>query len=46
MLHGNPSKMIFFQGAPDNDYESTMKFLDTARANGAQNIGIIVEAAQ
>ena len=46
VLHGNPSKMIFFQGAPDNDYESTMKFLDTARANGAQNIGIIVEAAQ
>ena len=46
LLHGNTSKMIFFQGAPDNDYETTMKFLDLARENGAKNIGIIVEAAQ
>src|SRR5579859_4995480 len=46
LLLGNTSKMIFFQGAPDNDYETTMKFLDTARMNGAKNIGIIVEAAQ
>ena len=46
LLHGNTSKMIFFQGAPENDYETTMKFLDTARQAGAKNIGIIVEAAQ
>jgi biopolymer transport protein TolR len=46
VLHGNSSKMIFFQGSPENDYETTMKFLDLARTNGAKNIGIIVEAAQ
>jgi biopolymer transport protein ExbD len=46
VLHGNSSKMIFFQGSPENDYETTMKFLDMARTNGAKNIGIIVEAAQ
>ena len=46
IMHGNPSKMVFFQGSPEVDYESTMKFLDTARENGAKNIGIIVEAAQ
>lgn len=46
VLHGNQSKMVFFQGAGENDYETTMKFLDMARANGAKNIGIIVEAAQ
>ena len=46
VLHGNQSKMVFFQGAPENDYESTMKFLDMARISGARNIGIIVEAAQ
>src|SRR5437764_448148 len=46
IMHGNPSKMVFFQGAPENDYESTMKFLDMARVSGAKNIGIIVEAAQ
>ena len=46
IMHGNPSKMVFFQGAPENDYESTMKFLDMARNAGAKNIGIIVEAAQ
>ena len=43
LLHGNTSKMIFFAGSKDVDYETTMKFLDTARANGAKNIGIIVE---
>jgi biopolymer transport protein ExbD len=46
VMHGNTSKMIFFQGSPENDYETTMKFLDMARVNGAKNIGIIVEAAQ
>ena len=46
VMHGNTSKMIFFQGSPENDYETTMKFLDMARINGAKNIGIIVEAAQ
>jgi len=46
IIHGNQSKMVFFQGSPENDYESTMKFLDSARASGAKNIGIIVEAAQ
>ena len=46
VIHGNTSKMVFFQGAPENDYESTMKFLDMARTSGAKNIGIIVEAAQ
>jgi len=43
LLHGNTSKMIFFAGSRDVDYDSTMKFLDVARANGAKNIGIIVE---
>ena len=46
IMHGNPSKMVFFQGSPEVDYESTMKFLDLARSSGAKNIGIIVEAAQ
>jgi len=46
VLHGNTSKMIFFQGSPENDYETTIKFLDMARSNGGKNIGIIVEAAQ
>jgi biopolymer transport protein TolR len=46
ILHGNTSKMVFFQGSPDVDYEATMSFLDMARASGAKNIGIIVEAAQ
>ena len=46
IMHGNTSKMVFFQGSPDVDYESTMTFLDLARASGAKNIGIIVEAAQ
>src|SRR4051812_43976602 len=43
ILHGNTSKMVFFSGGRDVDYETTMKFLDLARASGAHNIGIIVE---
>ena len=43
VLRGNTSKMVFFSGARDVDYETTMKFLDLARASGAKNIGIIVE---
>jgi biopolymer transport protein ExbD len=43
ILRGNTSKMVFFAGARDVDYENTMKFLDLAKASGAQNIGIIVE---
>jgi biopolymer transport protein TolR len=43
ILKGNTSKMVFFAGGRDVDYETTMKFLDLARAAGAKNIGIIVE---
>ena len=43
ILRGNTSKMVFFSGARDVDYDTTMRFLDTARASGAKNIGIIVE---
>jgi biopolymer transport protein TolR len=43
ILHGNTSKMVFFSGSRDVDYETTLKFLDMARASGAKNIGIIVE---
>jgi biopolymer transport protein ExbD len=43
ILHGNTSKMVFFAGGRDVDYETTMRFLDLARASGAKNIGIIVE---
>ena len=43
ILRGNTSKMVFFSGGRDVDYETTMKFLDLARASGAKNIGIIVE---
>ena len=46
IMHGNTSKMVFFQGSPDNDYETTMRFLDMARTSGCKNIGIIVEQAQ
>ncbi|SRR5258706_3640197 len=46
VIHGNQSKMVFFQGSPDVDYDSTMRFLDSARAAGCKNIGIIVEQAQ
>ncbi len=43
ILHGNTSKMVFFAGARDVDYETTIRFLDTARESGCKNIGIIVE---
>ena len=43
ILKGNTAKMVFFSGARDVDYDSTLTFLDVARANGAKNIGIIVE---
>ncbi len=43
ILHGNTSKMVFFSGGRDVDYETTMRFLDLARASGCKNIGIIVE---
>jgi biopolymer transport protein ExbD len=43
ILRGNTSKMVFFSGSRDVDYETTIKFLDLARASGAKNIGIIVE---
>lgn len=43
ILRGNTSKMVFFSGGRDVDYDTTMKFLDLARASGAKNIGIIVE---
>ena len=46
ILRGNTAKMVFFAGARDVDYDTTMKFLDLARSSGAKNIGIIVEAAQ
>lgn len=46
ILHGNTSKMVFFSGSRDVDYEKTMSFLDQARAAGCKNIGIIVEEAQ
>ncbi len=43
ILHGNTSKMVFFSGGRDVDYETTMSFLDLARSAGCKNIGIIVE---
>jgi biopolymer transport protein TolR len=43
ILHGNTSKMVFFAGSRDVDYDSTIRFLDLARASGCKNIGIIVE---
>src|SRR5216684_3860346 len=43
ILHGNTSKMVFFSGARDVDYDATIKFLDMARESGVKNIGIIVE---
>ncbi len=43
VLRGNTSKMVFFSGGREVDYDSTMRFLDLARASGARNIGIIVE---
>ena len=46
IIHGNQSKMVFFQGSPEVDYDTTIRFLDSARAAGCKNIGIIVEQAQ
>jgi biopolymer transport protein ExbD len=43
ILKGNTSKMVFFAGDPEVDYEKTMQFLDLARSAGAHNIGIIVD---
>jgi biopolymer transport protein TolR len=43
ILRGNTSKMVFFSGSREVDYDTTIKFLDLARASGAKNIGIIVE---
>jgi len=43
ILKGNTAKMVFFSGHPEVNYEDSIKFLDMARASGAQNIGIIVE---
>jgi biopolymer transport protein TolR len=43
ILRGNTSKMVFFSGSRDVDYDTTMRFLDMARSSGAKNIGIIVE---
>lgn len=43
VLKGNTGKMVFFAGDPTASYEDTMNFLDTARAAGAHNIGIIAE---
>ena len=43
ILRGNTSKMVFFSGAREVDYETTIKFLDLAKASGAKNIGIIVD---
>ncbi|HKR65122.1 MAG TPA: biopolymer transporter ExbD [Thermoanaerobaculia bacterium] len=43
ILRGNTSKMVFFAGARDVEYDATIKFLDLARQSGAKNIGIIVE---
>ncbi|HUP49449.1 MAG TPA: biopolymer transporter ExbD [Thermoanaerobaculia bacterium] len=43
ILRGNTSKMVFFSGARDVDYDTTMRFLDLARSSGARNIGIIVD---
>lgn len=42
-LKGNTGKMVFFAGDPEASYDETVDFLDTARAAGAENIGIIVE---
>src|SRR5438309_10968140 len=46
ILHSNTSKMVFFSGSRDVDYDATMKSLDLAREAGCKNIGIIVEEAQ
>lgn len=43
ILRGNTSKMVFFSGGRDVDYDTVIRFLDLARASGCGNIGIIVE---
>jgi len=43
ILKGNTSKMVFFAGERDVEYDATMSFLDMARNAGCGNIGIIVE---
>jgi biopolymer transport protein TolR len=43
IMKGNTSKMVFFAGGREVDYDTTMRFLDVARMSGAKNIGIIVE---
>ena len=43
VLRGNTSKMVFFSGGRDVDYDAIIKFLDVARNSGARNICIIVE---
>ncbi|HVR42437.1 MAG TPA: biopolymer transporter ExbD [Thermoanaerobaculia bacterium] len=43
ILKGNTGRMVFFAGDPEVNYEDTMAFLDSARAAGAHNIGIIAE---
>jgi biopolymer transport protein TolR len=43
IMRGNTSKMVFFSGSRDVEYDATMQFLDLARMSGAKNIGIIVE---
>jgi biopolymer transport protein ExbD len=43
VMKGRSGKMVFFAGSPGVEYEETMRFLDTARAAGAYNIGIIVD---
>lgn len=43
ILKGNTNKMIFFTAERDVVYDDAMKFLDLARASGAQNIGILVD---
>jgi biopolymer transport protein ExbD len=43
ILKGNTNKMIFFTAEREVVYDDAMKFLDLARASGAQNIGILVD---
>ncbi len=43
VMKGNTSKMVFFAGGREVDYDATLRFLDLARMSGARNIGIIVE---
>src|SRR5688572_29478649 len=43
ILKGNNSKMVFFAGDRNVNYDDTIRFLDKIRLSGANNIGIIVE---